>query len=147
MFLFVKDHQPVGLPRYIASNFPGPNCCSIDNIGPSIDTVSGSSSEEDEWVCIPVGMDSCASLSVSPPGVFPGLVVFTPQVGEEYCSSSGDVFTSQGHLIVEGFTSEFLPTGGTFQVCGVHRPLIVVSEAKWKGNAFFPRWGEARSGI
>ena len=81
---------------------------------------------EGHWKQIKIGVDSCAAVSCTPEGTFPGPVEVAPQVGEEYTTANAIIIYSQDQQRVEGFTDDYVPFCIKFQVTDVNRPLMAV---------------------
>ena len=75
-----------------------------------------------------VGVDTCASRSVTPPDASPQPIEITPQVGEEYMAANKGTIHNVGQQTVKAYTNEFIPVSTKYQVTQVHRPLAAVSE-------------------
>ena len=132
----LDTHLPVGLPRRVKP----PGVCGIEvtKRARTIDAVN-----EGEWRKIKVGVDSCAAISVTPPGCFPGPVEVTDQVGDEYTSASNDIMYNQGQQRVDGVTENYLPCNLKVQVTDVNKPLIAASDMEDQGNTIVlsKKWG------
>ena len=81
-----------------------------------------------------IGVDSCAAISCTPAGIFPGEVKVTPQVGEEYTTANANVIYHQGQQRVEGYTDDYVPFCSKFQVTDVTRPLMAVYDIRENDN-------------
>ena len=91
-----------------------------------------------------MGVDSCAGVSVSPPGVFPGPVKPGPRVGEIYAAANGTSLVNEGEQDVSAYTENWHPVNGKVQVTQVTRPLFSVFEMKKAGNSvlYSDVWGD-----
>ena len=125
----VGNDAPIGLPRSTTALL-----CSLDIVKRVNAVERPQSSTAGEWKRIDVGVDSCAGVSVTPPGVFPGSVEVTDRVGEEYTSASDHILYNLGQQTVDAYTDEYVPVNACFQVAEVNKPLMSVSSAYENGN-------------
>ena len=91
------------------------NICGIELRKP-INSVN----TEGQWKKVKIGVDSCAAISCTPEGTFPGPIEVTPQVGEEYTTANAGIIYNQGQQRVEGYTDDYMPFCSKFQVTDVN---------------------------
>ena len=107
--------------------------------------VSGNEvSGQGRWTKIPVGVDSCAATSVTPPGVFPGGVKVGQRLGEALTSACGGSIFIEGTQHVNALTDNGYQANADVHVCDVRRPLFSVHDMKEKDNSiiFSKKYGD-----
>ena len=84
---------------------------------------------ESQETIIEAVVDSGAEDSVTPPGVFEGLVSPSPmsRAGRSYQAANGSPIANLGQMVAYFHDAEGRKCGIPFQVAGVNRPLISVS--------------------
>ena len=95
---FSNNELPIRIPRTTDVK----NICGIELRKP-INSVN----TEGQWKRVKVGVDSCAAISCTPEGTFPGPIEVTPQVGEEYTTANDGIIYNQGQQRVEGYTDDY----------------------------------------
>ena len=88
------------------------------------------------WRAITVVVDSGAEETVAPPGLFPGQAETSPmqRVGGRYRAANGARIPNVGQLLAGFRTPEGHDCSIRFQLAGVERPLISVSQLARTGH-------------
>ena len=91
---------------------------------------------EKGWRAVTAVVDSGAEETVAPPGLFPGRVEVSPMqaAGGRYRAANGARIPNLGQLMAPFVTSEGRSCSLRFQVAGVERPLVSVSQLGRTGH-------------